>query len=157
MKLLRENSKKEAYKTLTLRAISMGYEVKETVTDPDSCDFNAGIITINRNNKLANKLWALAHELGHILYRQDKRLYTRKRIPDYTKLDKMSEFGVDNIIDEEIGAWCKADDIIVQLSPSWRYGSEYQKTKYKCLQNYFSYRKVKEQLESMKGGADASV
>lgn len=99
------------FKNLKTHAKDLGYPV--IMGTEDRCDFTKKHISLNRNRVIRNRVYVLAHELGHIHIRGE---YTEEkefllRFPGYacaenTKGNRVSK------VEEEVLAWEKARCIL---------------------------------------------
>jgi Zn-dependent peptidase ImmA (M78 family) len=77
-----------------------------------------------------NQLWALAHELGHVLAAREYPKRIRKKFVPIARSRSFYE------LEDECQAWAWADVLLSALNPRF-YNTDYIKMKVSCLKAYF--------------------
>jgi len=91
------------------------------------CDLDNKVIKINPKNKLINKIYLLAHELGHAMsLSQCIDDWGLARVC-HTKITREK-------LESELLAWYRADKLIKGID---LYNEDYLKLKHKCLKSYY--------------------
>jgi len=102
------------FKKLVDKATKIGYTVK--MSNIDQCHFNNKIVYINRNRTDQNKVYVLAHELGHIeiraKYPPNNEFIRRFPGSISAKNSKAKKLAT---LEEEVLAWDEGKKILYNL------------------------------------------
>jgi hypothetical protein len=116
-----------------LEVLAARYDVEVTSSKENALCFNDEgepyLITYSGNLKPRTRLWALVHELGHLI-----ALYNYR--PQLAKKFEYAPPGSFWQLEDEMQAWGIADLILHQLNPSF-YEENYIKWKHERLKTYY--------------------
>lgn len=88
---------------------NMGFQV--LMSTEDRCNFTKNLISLNRNRVIRNRVYILAHELGHVQIRRGEEEEFLLRFPGYACAEHSKGNRVSKI-EEEVLAWAKAREIL---------------------------------------------
>jgi len=120
---------------IELEALAERYEVELKAAKENALVFDEDgapcQITYSGNLKPSTKLWAIAHELGHLIALNNYR-------PQLAKKIESAKPGSFWQLEDELQAWGIADVLLHQLNPSF-YCEDYIKWKHEQLKSYYRY------------------
>lgn len=109
---------------------SLGIELRESNIRGASIEEDEIIIFYPSSIPPRNQLWALAHELGHVLA---AGTYPKRLRHKFIPMARSKSFWE---LEDECQAWAWADSLLLSLNPRF-YNMDYIKMKISCLKQYF--------------------